>query len=166
MILVVLLAIGNVFVTFAYGAYGDWDGPYSEDEWIHGGNQLSPENYPPMDHRIKGWATEVVDYWRPEGLTHGTPEIVLGQPGGTFHVFSLGDSGWITVGFDQVIRNGEGADFAVWENGFIEWGTGLLWAELMFVEVSTAGNDFARFPSVVWLLGSGLLGLIGIRRRI
>ena len=120
----------------AYAAYGDHDGPYGENDGIHGGNCLSPQDYPPMDTRIKGWATSVVDYWRPEGLTHGTPEIVLGQPGGTFHVLSLGDGGWIIVTFDLTIANGSGPDFVVWENGFVSRTPGfeptLLWAELMF----------------------------------
>jgi hypothetical protein len=146
MVLVIFL-----FSPFAYGDYGDWDGPYSEDEWIHGGNRLDPENYPPMDPRIMGWATEVMDYWRPEGINFGTPDLVLGQPGGTFDVFSLGDGGWITVSFDQAISNGPGPDLAVWENGFINVSVpplGMLFGELMFVEVSTDGVNFARFPSV------------------
>ena len=151
-VLCVIFLFTIAITPFAYGAYGDHDGPYGENDGIHGGNSLSPENYPPMDSRIKGWATSVVDYWRPEGLTQGTPEIVLGQPGGTFHVLSLGDGGWIIVTFDLTIANGPGPDFVVWENGFVSRTPGfdlsLLWAELMFVEVSTDGENFARFPSV------------------
>lgn len=47
---------------------------------------------------------------------------------------------------------GGGADFAVFENGFASAGgagvAGQLFAELAFVEVSTNGIDFARFPSL------------------
>jgi hypothetical protein len=133
---------------FAYAGYGDHDGPYGENDGIHGGYQSGGT----PDPRIKGWATQVVDYWRPSGINFGTPDLVLGQPGGTFDVLSLGDSGWIIVTFDQPIGNGDGPDFAVWENGFISrtpgFDPGLLWAEFMFVEVSTDGVNFIRFPSV------------------
>jgi hypothetical protein len=54
------------------------------------------------------------------------------------------------------IRNGAGDDFVIFENGFISkydyelYGSvaGQLLAELAYVEVSTNGVDFARFPSV------------------
>jgi len=147
MALAILLVGGNDFFSSAYGAYGYHDGPYGEDDGIHAGYQIG--GIP--DPNIKGWATEVVDYWRPDGINFGTPDLVLGQPAGTFHVFSLGDGGWMTIAFDQVIVNGAGPDFAVWENGFINVSVpplGMLWAELMFVEVSSNGSDFARFPSV------------------
>ncbi|MBN2580437.1 MAG: autotransporter-associated beta strand repeat-containing protein [Pirellulales bacterium] len=60
--------------------------------------------------------------------------------------------GVLTLTFSDPISNGSGADFAVFENGFIsEGGTGSagqILAELGYVEVSTNGVDFARFPSV------------------
>lgn len=153
MISIMVLVVGMFIavVPFAYGGYGDHLGPYGENDGIHGGNRVNPDIYPPMDPRITGWATGVVDFWRPEGIFFGTSDMVLDQPGGTFDVFSLGDGGWITVGFDQAIYNGSGVDFAVWENGFISaqpGDKGLLFAELMFVEVSSNGTDFARFSSV------------------
>jgi len=64
--------------------------------------------------------------------------------------------GTITLTFDKAIRNvsGAGADFVVFSNGFVSDGTagpgavaGLVWAELAYVEVSTDGVHFARFPS-------------------
>lgn len=60
-----------------------------------------------------------------------------------------GDSpGYLTVTFPRGIRNGHGADFAVFENGF-KYGTpNGLFMELAYVEVSTNGMDFARFPSI------------------
>lgn len=138
-------------VSVAYGAYGDHDGPYGENDGIHGGNRLDPSQYPPMDDSILGWATQVVDYDRTADITHGDPEIVLGQPGGTSDVFSLGDGGWIIVSFDGPIANLPGPDFVVWENGFLSRQPGELnhlWAELLFVEVSTNGQDYIRFPSI------------------
>lgn len=60
-----------------------------------------------------------------------------------------GDSpGFLTVTFPRGIRNGVGADFAVFENAFTFGSPNGLFAELAYVEVSTNGTDFARFPSL------------------
>ncbi len=60
--------------------------------------------------------------------------------------------GQITLSFSTPIQNGPGPDFAVFENGFISAGgagvAGCIFAELAFVEVSTDGVIFARFPTV------------------
>ncbi len=56
-------------------------------------------------------------------------------------VVSLGDGGTATLSFSAPIINGPSWDFVVFENGF----TGFL--ELAFVEVSSNGNDFYRFPA-------------------
>ena len=61
----------------------------------------------------------------------------------TTAVVSLGDGGHITLGFAQPITNGPGADFAVFENSFAD-----TFLELAFVEVSSDGTNFFRFPSV------------------
>ena len=55
---------------------------------------------------------------------------------------SLGDGGNATVTFAHAIRNGEGPDFAVFENSFNDY-----FLELGFVEVSTDGERFVRFPA-------------------
>jgi len=60
--------------------------------------------------------------------------------------------GFLTVTFPTGIRNGVGHDFAVFENGFT-FGTNAngvpgLFAEFAYVDVSTNGTDFARFPSI------------------
>ncbi len=57
-------------------------------------------------------------------------------------VVSLGDGGRITLTFPRPIANGPGADFAVFENGVADF------LELAFVEVSSDGTTFFRFPSV------------------
>jgi hypothetical protein len=49
----------------------------------------------------------------------------------------------ITLLFPQLIANGPGADFAVFENGFDN-----TFLELAFVEVSSDGTNFVRFPTV------------------
>jgi hypothetical protein len=76
--------------------------------------------------------------------SYGTAANALGAAGST--VVSLGDGGSITLTFGAPIYDGEGADFAVFENGFLSGG--LVYAELAFVEVSSNGTDFYRFPSV------------------
>lgn len=64
-------------------------------------------------------------------------------------IVSLGDGGEAVITFDKPIKNGVGFDFAVFENGFIDQtlkpGTAFL--ELAFVEVSSNGINFFRFPS-------------------
>ena len=56
--------------------------------------------------------------------------------------------GYLTVTFPTGIGNGDGPDFAVFENGFVFPSDPNLFAELAFVEVSSNGSDFARFPSI------------------
>jgi hypothetical protein len=74
----------------------------------------------------------------------GDPNFALGPAdGNTAHIVSLGDGGQITMTFAHPILNGAGPDLAVFENGFSD-----TFLELAFVEVSSNGTDFARFPSV------------------
>ena len=56
--------------------------------------------------------------------------------------------GYLTVTFPKSICNGSGADFAVFENGFTYGSPNGLFMELAYVEVSSNGSDFARFPSI------------------
>ncbi len=79
------------------------------------------------------------------------PANMLGGPrggglgSGSLHVTTLGDGGSATLGFDATIVNGPGADLIVFENAF--GSAGGTFAEVLFVEVSTDGVSFARFPS-------------------
>jgi hypothetical protein len=57
-------------------------------------------------------------------------------------VVSLGDGGSITCTFQYPIINGLGYDFAVFENSFVDY-----FLELAFVEVSSDGVYFSRFPA-------------------
>lgn len=64
-------------------------------------------------------------------------------------VLSLGDSGQATVQFNGYIYNGPGPDFAVFENGFLNpTNPEEAYLELAFVEVSSDGEHFFRFPAV------------------
>jgi hypothetical protein len=63
-----------------------------------------------------------------------------------YAVLSLGDGGFVTLEFETPISDGPGNDLAVFENGFFtEEG---LFLELAFIEVSSNGLDFARFPAL------------------
>jgi hypothetical protein len=66
--------------------------------------------------------------------------------GNAAHVVSLGDGGQITLSFAHPITDGPGPDLAVFENGFVT-SLPLAYLELAFVEVSSNGTDFVRFPS-------------------
>lgn len=70
----------------------------------------------------------------------GLPEMAVGLTMGTV---SLGDGGMAVLTFTRPITNGPGPDFAVFENSFSD-----TFLELAFVEVSSDGEQFFRFPSV------------------
>jgi hypothetical protein len=72
----------------------------------------------------------------------GTAASALG-PAKENGVVSLGDGGSATLTFQRPIENGPGWDFAVFENSFLD-----TFLELAFVEVSTDGQRFVRFPAV------------------
>ncbi len=73
----------------------------------------------------------------------GYPAKALFQAEGTsYGVISLGDSGVITLTFEYPIINGQGKDFVVFENSFNH-----TFLELGFVEVSSDGENFYRFPT-------------------
>lgn len=71
----------------------------------------------------------------------GTFVNALGKAGENPTV-SLGDGGTATLQFPYPIRNGEGYDFAVFENSFDG-----LFLELAFVEVSSDGINYVRFAA-------------------
>ena len=103
------------------------------------------------------WATGCVAEPGPMNITNpgggmagsGWPASnVIGYPEGTMGVTCLGDGGMATVTFASPICNREGPDFAVFENGFENAQTPGYWfLELGFVEVSSDGENFFRFPA-------------------
>jgi hypothetical protein len=75
--------------------------------------------------------------------TFGANSNALGKPTGiTTDAISLGDGGWAIVTFDAPISNGPSWDFAVFENGHSD-----NYLELAFVEVSSDGLNYFRFPA-------------------
>lgn len=103
------------------------------------------------------WATGCVAEPGPMNITNpgggnagaGWPASnVIGYPEGTMGVTCLGDGGMATVTFASPICNRPGPDFAVFENGFENaQAPGYWFLELGFVEVSSDGEHFFRFPA-------------------
>jgi hypothetical protein len=101
---------------------------------------------------IVGWASGIevqrgfLDISNP-GLgtaSFGLDQFALGHAWGDgITVVSLGDGGVATLIFPGIIYNGEGPDFAVFENGFAD-----NYMEFAHVEVSSDGINFFRFPSI------------------
>lgn len=75
------------------------------------------------------------------GKTTVGDEFSATEKSGINGVVSLGDGGIATLTFEGAIFNGSGADFAIFENGFDSF------LELAFVEVSSDGVNFFRFPA-------------------
>jgi len=149
-----------------------WVGPAGEGLADVPASPQNPMGYPHPGNYVNpafvGWANGWLNY-RPAVVDPSwtDPTYALGAAtGDEFHVVSLGDltaaqiaahladpgnpnilhPGQITLTFARPIFNGPGADFAVFENGFSS-GQTTFFAELAYVEVSTNGVDFARFPS-------------------
>jgi hypothetical protein len=111
---------------------------------------------------FRGWIAGYQDFVRPDIGSGGYARDDADQPSGVTgavvgrpaefdpdvwpigHMLSLGNGGSITLLFDDLIVNGPGPDFAVFENGF-DFGD-LTYAEFAFVEVATTTNAWARFP--------------------
>ena len=180
-----------VIVLFALTAAAN-GGPYTEagvngyigDDFRHA-NPLPPEYggdpNAVVNPIFRGWATGVESYEPvPQSIQPWwkDPNKALGcATGDSDDIVSLGDlsqeqidegvpPGQVTLSFSETIRDGNGYDFAVFENGFIsDYDTaagsaaGEMFTELGYVEVSSNGEDFVRFPSVS--LTPGLVGAYG-----
>lgn len=103
-----------------------------------------------QDSRIKNWATTCtvergyMDIATAESpVSFGTETNAIGAASETTtNAISLGDGGYAILTFEKPIANGEGFDFAVYENSFNDY-----FLELAFVEVSSDGVNFVRFPA-------------------
>ncbi|EDY20209.1 hypothetical protein CfE428DRAFT_2133 [Chthoniobacter flavus Ellin428] len=130
------------------------------------GGFLNTDNY--VNPIFFDWASSVINYSPAPGVasTWSNPALSLGPvTGDDFNVVSLGDlsssqiasstpPGMLTLHFTHPIRNLSGADFVVYENGSLSGfntggaGSGGIFGELAYVEVSSDGINFVRFPSV------------------
>lgn len=115
-------------------------GPYSG-----AANTAGSEAIARTDSRFVAWAS---GYWEPiygtdVDNTWKTPAKATGPAtGSTTDIVCLGNGGRITMYFPHPLRDGTGEDFAVFENSF-----SATFLELAFVEVSSDGVNFHRFPS-------------------
>lgn len=106
--------------------------------------QIGSDAIPADDPAILAWTEEFTEYLPGESVSENfaTPGNALGPAKGDISgVVSLGRGGRITLIFEIPIADGPGPDLAVFENSFSD---GFL--ELAFVEVSSNGTDFVRFP--------------------
>lgn len=101
---------------------------------------------------IVAWATGYQNYVVGANVdaTWQTPQKAFGVAGNSdgnnegfnYDILCLGNGGRVTLTFAQPIKNGSGADFVVFENSF-----GDTFLELAFVEVSSDGVNFTRYPN-------------------
>lgn len=103
------------------------------------------------DPRLTGWAVtvhgagHVAGAGAPSSGATASPSSATGAASGvSTDVLVLGEGGSVTLDMGRFIPYGQGAGFAVFENGFET--AGGLFAELAYVEVSSDGEHFARFP--------------------
>ena len=122
-------------------------GPFCGGVGTDGCNAIAAD-----DNQFVAWATNVVVTRGPQNISNpnsplasfGVETNAIGPAtlNNSMDAISLGDGGSALITFERPIRNGEGPDFAVFENdingGFLE---------LAFVEVSSDGVHFVRFPA-------------------
>ncbi len=154
------------YVNPAFAGFADNYTNYDNSgQYIYMGYDEHPEAITGRPWNDSGW-NEVI-------ITLGDMELSMladcfsPSPSGDFH------PGEITAVFNETpITNGEGHDFVTFENGFVEgWATDKIFAELAYVEVSSNGTDFVRFPThsltPEWpgaygtLLATGVFGMTG-----
>ncbi len=119
------------------------------------------------DSRFAAWATGCtiqrgyMDIAVPDSgfASVGAENSAIGAAGQN-GVVSLGDSGIATLTFAQTIYNGPGADFAVFENGFYT-GIPMAFLEFAFVEVSSDGENFFRFPVTTHIQDTAQMAMEG-----
>lgn len=111
---------------------------------------------------IASWATQCTLY---RGLmdmadtslgfaTYGDSTAAIGKADN--NVVSLGDSGYADIHLSTPITDQNGYEFAIFENSFSD-----TYLELAFLEVSSDGIQFVRFPSVCLTGDSAQLGSFG-----
>lgn len=98
------------------------------------------------DPRIRSWAETIHRYQPGEGLDAlwQVPERALGPASGDpLDIVGLGRSGFIEFSWPHPLPNGPGPDLAVFENSFSDH-----FLELAYLEVSSDGESWQRFPSI------------------
>ena len=132
--------------TSHHGPVDPEHGPFCGPVGTEGCNAIAADS-----SAIVAWATGVTVTRGPQMIgnpnsplaSFGNDTLAIGPASNiTTDAVSLGDGGSALITFANPIRNGEGPDFAVFENSFDD-----NFLELAFVEVSTDGEHFVRFPA-------------------
>ncbi|OEU82956.1 MAG: hypothetical protein BA865_01380 [Desulfobacterales bacterium S5133MH4] len=129
-----------VFLTATFFSLPATAGPYPPAAGESGSTAIHKD-----DSAFVAWAVGWEDYIPGEEVdaTFQAPEKAVGKAeGASFDIVSLGRGGQITMTFDPPIDNGEGWDFAVFENSFSD-----TFLELAYAEVSSDGEHFVRFDN-------------------
>jgi hypothetical protein len=112
---------------------------------VHAGPYPVNDSIAKDDARFVAWASghsEVV-YGTDVDAIWKTPVKATGPAtNDVYDIVCLGNGGRITMYFPHPLRDGTGADFAVFENA-----VSATFLELAFVEVSSDGVNFFRFPN-------------------
>ncbi|WP_155325803.1 PEP-CTERM sorting domain-containing protein [Desulfosarcina ovata] len=117
-----------------------WAGPYAPAAGEEGSTAIHMD-----DEAFVAWATGYEDYIIGDNVssTWQTPEKALGKAvGSSYDIVCLGAGGSIVLTFDTAIYDGDGYDFAVFENSFNS-----TFLELAYVEVSSDGVNYFRFDN-------------------
>lgn len=115
-------------------------GPYPDAAGLAGSTAI-PKDSP----LFVNWANGHAAYQPGPGVdeTWQTPPKAYGMAtDSVYDILCLGNGGSATLFFPLPLRDGPGPDFAVFENGISDY-----FLELAFVEVSSDGVHFTRFPT-------------------
>lgn len=140
--LIAFLFFYNAFVLFAQ------QGPFHPAANQAGTNAIHRDSV-----IISSWADACTVVRGPQELgVSGSPLANAGEEWMTAgkadgRVVSLGDGGYATYALSTPLQDKPGYDFAVFENGFYTPIYQGYFLELAFVEVSSNGIDFFRFPA-------------------
>lgn len=134
--------LNSLFVCFLSVAYAQ--GPYAARAGLAGSTAIHKDS-----SIILAWANKCIlqrglQHIADSSLGYATIGNSISPTGkaGENGIVSLGDGGVAILEFPQPIKDGIGYDFAVFENSFVP-----TFLELAFVEVSSDGINFFRFPS-------------------
>ena len=135
-----ILLIVGMFIPCVFFAQGSFPG---------GAGQVGTTAIHKDSSVFVSWATNCITTRGPQDIavpssplvTTGDDYMATGMSGANGTV-TLGDGGEAILSFDYPIINGAGWDFAVFENSFDG-----MFLELAFVEVSSDGVNYFRFPA-------------------
>jgi hypothetical protein len=141
------IATGILFLLPVLGSFGADDTYYSTNYLLSApaAGAAGTTAIHMSSNAVVSWADGYtnVQYGTDVDETWMTPEKALGPAEGTsYEVVALGRGGQITLTFPNGISDRPGADFTVFENAISD-----VFLELAWVEISSDGTNFVRFPN-------------------